>query len=346
LSLAKLDQVDEIDINEFFADDPEYINVGALAMLDLSSTNVNGDVEIHYISTVENLALGSVGGDLICEYSDLSKITFDGTSIGGDFKLENNKFLSGIDAPNLARIEGELRIASNFDWNTPGSGLTTMPSFAALTYIGGNVSIASNSNLTNVEAFNNVTEVRGTEIEFSANGNLDNLNIFNALVDTANPGTQWGDYSHANVNISANTFWFTGFNSLVEAVNLNVTVAKTAGVFNEVTGEFEPGGDTAKFEGFDSLTDVSALSLTVSEVTEFNAFGALNNFKHYQTYFTLYMPSDANVGLCSMSSVLTKIKNGDFDSPWNADKKAMFLYNWAEQDRDAAIDQLLAPCAI
>lgn len=345
LSLAKLDQVDEIIMDEYFADDPEYINIGALAMLDLSSTNVNGDVEIHYIGAVENLALGSVGGDLICEYSDVAKITLDGVSINGDFVLENNKFLSSIDVSNLSRIEGQLRIVSNFDWNTPGSGLTTMPSFAALTYIGGNVYIASNSNLTSVEAFNNVTEVRGTDIEFSANGNLDNLNIFNALVNTANPGTQWGDYSHASINVNANTFWFTGFNSLVEALNLNVSIAKTAGVFNEVTGEFEPGGDTSKFEGFDNLTDVSVLELTVSEVTEFNAFGALNNFKNYQTYLIVSMPNDPTVGLCSMEPIFTKIKSGVFDN-YNGTRKAVFTLNWSEQDRDTAIDQLLAPCTL
>lgn len=345
ISLAKLDQVGSIYVNEYVEGDWDS-PAGELAMLDLSSANVKNSVDIQYVSTIENLAIGNVGGNFICEYTELSKITLDATSIGGDFVIENNKFITNIEVPNLTRIEGQLRIVSNLDWNTPGSGLAVMPSFAGLTYIGGDVYIASNSNLTSAEAFNNVTEVRGTNIEFSGNGNLDILNIFNALVDTANPASEWGDYSHANINVNANTFWFNGFNSLTDVLNLNVAIAKTAGVFDETTGTFLPGGDTAKLEGFNTLTDVSTLTLNVTEVTDFNAFAALNNFKNSATYFTLYMPSDANVGLCSMSSILTKIKNGDFDSSWNTNKKAVFNYNWSEQDRDTAIDQLLAPCGV
>lgn len=344
ISLAKLDQVGMIYINEEVEGDWDS-PAGELAMLDLSSANVTNSVNVQYVGKVENLAIGSVGGDFICEFTELAKITIDATSIGGDFVIQNNKFITNIEVPNLTRIEGQLRIVSNLDWNTPGSGLAVMPSFEALTYIGGDVYISSNSNLTTAEAFNNVTEVRGTNIEFSGNGNLDILNIFNALVDTANPASEWGDYSHANVNVNANTFWFTGFNSLLEVLNLNVTIAKTAGAFDETTGMFEPGGDTAKLEGFNALTDVSTLTLTVTEVTDFNAFAALNNFKNYQTYLTLAMPSDSNVGLCSMEPIFTKIKNGDFVN-WDDSRKAVFTLNWSEQDTDTAIDQLLAPCAL
>jgi len=345
LSLAKLDQVDEIHIDEYVADDFDS-PAGALSMLDLSSANVEGNVEINYIGEVVNLALGSVAGDFVCMNSELSKITLTGNSIGGDFVLEGNKFLSVLDVQNLSRIEGQLRIASNYDWNTAGSGLVTMPSFAALVYIGGDVNITNNSSLKSCEAFNNVTEVRGSNIDFSSNGNLDYVNIFNALVDTANPASQYGDFSHASINIYANTFWFNGFASLKEAVDVNVSISKTMGVFNEETGEFEPGGDTAKFEGFDMLTEVSTLFLTISEVTDFDAFGALNNFKNFQTYLTVYMPTDTNVGMCSMEPIFTKIKNGDFDVTWNPNRKAVFYFNWSEQDRDIAIDQLLAPCGV
>jgi hypothetical protein len=342
-SLAKLDKVDEIYIDEQVPDNFDN-PAGKLASLDLSSTNVTNGVEIHYLGAVENLTIGSVGGDLICDYSEVAKISLDGTSIGGDLNLESNKFLASIDVPNLSRIEGQLRMTSNYDWATPGSGLVTMPSFAALTYIGGDVYISNNASLTTVDAFNSVTEIRGSSIDFSSNGNLDSVSIFNALVDTADPASQWGDYSHASVTVIANTFWFNGFESLKEALNVNVNVSKTAGVFNEVTGQFEPGGDTAKLEGFDNLTDVSTLTLTVTQVTEFDAFAALNNFKNFQTYLTIAMPEDATVSLCSMSPVLTRIKNGDFDSSWNADKKAVFTFNWSEVDRDTAIDQLIGSC--
>ncbi|SNR72607.1 hypothetical protein SAMN06265371_11039 [Lutibacter agarilyticus] len=345
ISLAKLDQVYEVNINEYLVDDPEYLNIGALAMLDLSSANVTKSVEISYVGAVENLALGSVGGNLICEYSKVKKITLDGTSLGGDFVIENNLSISNIDVPNLSRIEGKLRIYYNYDWNTAGSGLVTMPSFAALTYIGGDVYISNNSNLITAEAFNNVTEVRGENIEFSYNGNLENVSIFNALVDTNNPASQWGDNSHADITVQANTFWFDGFNSLVEITNLNVSVSKTSGVFDETTGMFEPGGDTAKLEGFDALTDVSSLNLTVTEATDFNAFASLNNFKNYQTYLTVAMPSDTNVGLCTMEPIFTRIKNGDFEN-WNNTRIPVFKYNWSEMDRDTAIDQLLAPCGV
>ncbi len=344
LSLAKLDQVGMIYINEEVEGDWDS-PAGELAMLDLSSANVSNSVTIKYVSTVANLVLGSVGGDFICENSDLAKITLDGSTVDGDFVIQNNKFISNIEVPNLTRIEGQLKIISNFDWNTAGSGFVTLPSFAALTYIGGDVDISNNSNLTTAEAFNNVTEVRGANIEFLDNGNLDNVSIFNALVDTKNPASQWGDNSHADITVKANTFWFDGFNSLVEITNLNVSIAKTAGVFDETTGMFEPGGDTAKLEGFGALTEVSTLQLYISEVTEFNAFASLNNFKNYQTYLTVAMPSDTNVGLCTMEPIFTRIKNGDFEN-WNNTRIPVFKYNWSEMDRDTAIDQLLAPCGV
>ena len=343
LSLAKLDQVDSISINEQVEtdyDSPE----GELNVLDLSSTNVNRDVHIQYISTVSNLALGSVGGDFICEYSTLSKITLTGAKVGGDFIVEQNKKLSSIVVASLSRIEGKLKIVSNYDYNTPGSGLVTMPSFAALQYIGGNVDISSNQDLKNVDSFNNVKEVRGTNIEFSGNGNLDIVNIFNALVDTANPATQYGDNSNASITVNANTFWFTGFKAIKQALNLEVSISKTAGKFNEVTGEFEPGGSTAKLDGFDNLTDVTTLSLTVTEITSFNAFAKLNNFKNFGIYFTIYMPDDASVSLCSMKPILDKIKNGAFDVVWNVNKKAVFMYQWGEMDRNDAVNQLTGTC--
>ena len=343
LSLAKLDQVDSISINEQVEtdyDSPE----GELNVLDLSSTNVNRDVHIQYISTVSNLALGSVGGDFICEYSTLAKITLTGAKVGGDFIVEQNKKLSSIVVASLSRIEGKLKIVSNYDYNTPGSGLVTMPSFAALQYIGGNVDISSNQDLKNVDSFNNVKEVRGTNIEFSGNGNLDIVNIFNALVDTANPATQYGDNSNASITVNANTFWFTGFKAIKQALNLEVSVSRTAGNFNEVTGEFEPGGSTAKLDGFDNLTDVTTLSLTVTEITSFNAFAKLNNFKNFGIYFTIYMPDDASVSLCSMKPILDKIKNGAFDVVWNVNKKAVFMYQWGEMDRNDAINQLVGAC--
>ena len=343
LSLAKLDQVDSISINEQVEtdyDSPE----GELNVLDLSSTNVNRDVHIQYISTVSNLALGSVGGDFICEYSTLAKITLTGAKVGGDFIVEQNKKLTSIVVASLSRIEGKLKIVSNYDYNTPGSGLVTMPSFAALQYIGGNVDISSNQDLKNVDSFNNVKEVRGTNIEFSGNGNLDIVNIFNALVDTANPATQYGDNSNASITVNANTFWFTGFKAIKQALNLEVSVSRTAGKFNEVTGEFEPGGSTAKLDGFDNLTDVTTLSLTVTEITSFNAFAKLNNFKNFGIYFTIYMPDDASVSLCSMKPILDKIKNGAFDVVWNVNKKAVFMYQWGEMDRNDAVNQLTGTC--
>jgi hypothetical protein len=51
------------------------------------------------------------------------------------------------------------------------------------------------------------------------------------------------------------------------------------------------------------------------------------------------MPA-ATVGMCSMETILTKIKDGVFDL-----KPAIFRQNWSEVDKATAIDQLLAPCA-
>lgn len=343
LSFAKLDQVDAIAINEYVETDYDS-PAGALATLNLSATKVNRSVDLQYVGNVANVALGTIGGDFNLANTEIAKITLDATTIGGDFIVQDNKYLSGMTVANLSRIGGKLKIVSNYDPSGSGSDLVTMPAFGSLVYIGGDVTISGNSSLKTVDSFNNVKEVRGANIAFDSNGNLDIVNIFNSLVDTNKPGSQYGDNSHASISVIANTFWFTGFKALVKAVNVEVNIAKTVGEFDQNTGEFTPGGDTSKLDGFDSLTDVSTLSLNINEITAFNAFGKLNNFLSYSTYLTMYMPDDTSVTLCSMKPILTKIKNGDFDVAWNPNRKADFTYQWAPMDRDTAVNQLIGSC--
>ncbi|NMM48329.1 coiled-coil domain-containing protein [Marinigracilibium pacificum] len=343
LSFAKLDQVDELHINGYWANDPEYLFYGAINYLDLSATNVSNDVLISYVGDVPAISFGEIGGDFEVEYTKIVEISVAASTIGGDFIIEYNARLMAIEVPNLETIDGELSVSFNDNsifWNeTERSGLTTLPTFETLTFIGGDIQVINNGAITSIESFNNVTEMTGANIDFSNNGsNIDNISIFNALVSTGASA-----YSNASINISEKTNWFDGFNMLENALNVRLTIqAPTEG--GGGIGPFEVGGPV-RVDGFASMTDLSTLFLDIKEATEFNAFPSLNNFKNYQEYLRVYMPLDENVGMCTMEPIFTKIKSGDFEN-WNGTRVAKFYMNWTEMDRDTAIDQLLAPCAL
>lgn len=334
LSLAALDQVGSINVNEYNPDDTEYIYLGSLTTLDLSSTNVLGDVRIEYV-TDGALHLGTLGGNFYLGNTNFTELVINSETIMGDFTLMYNGMLSSIDFSTIKTIKGELNIGFSstewYDWLAP-VGLQSLPSFDALETIGGNVRIEGNSMLTSIEGFDKVTTFTGTEIRINYNGGsgtgLTLINAFNALED-GGPSA----WTKMDVVVYENAAWFDGFNALVEANNVTVNVT---GLLDENWAN----GPT-RIDGFAAMTACKSLELNAKNAESFSAFSVLDNFKGWgvTNCLILDMPDDTTVGLCSMSGILTKIKNGDFDS-----KPAIFRYNWSELDKTTAVDQLLAPC--
>ncbi|MEH0155163.1 hypothetical protein V6R21_13540 [Limibacter armeniacum] len=346
LSLSTLDKVQNIYINEYWAADPNYYGFGALANLNLSGTDVSSDVYISYLAReAGTLSLGKIGGSFTCIYTGLSSIEISGDMVNGDFIVENNIVLSSIVADNLKHVEGQLSIGHNDNgivWDAiEKTGLETMPAFSKLEYIGGDVSIQFNGAMTTMDAFNNVTEVKGDNIYIGFNGLTEFINVFNTLEQTGA-----SQYSNASITVDEKTNWFTGFNALTEALHINVSISKPSEDTGGGISAFSTVSDIAKLEGFNNITAVSTLRLNLTEVTDFNAFAALENFKNFQTYLYVYLPSDTNVGLCAMEPILAKVKNGDFDISYNPNRKAVFYDNatYSEVDRDTAIDRLTYPC--
>jgi hypothetical protein len=331
-NLSKLNLIgNELSIYEY---NPNYGN-GNLVNLDLSSTNVSGDVMVSYLGEGANLELGVLSGNLFCDNNGIDTLEILGTSFLGDLTISNNASLETILLPDMTRLEGDLTIESNkaWGWGTVGK-LASLEAFDNIEYIGGNVAVRQNT-FTTLDAFNNVTEVAGSLIELSNNGNEKTLvNVFNAL-ETTGPSA----YSHANITIAEKMDWFTGFTVLTKAKDVTLTMQKTQDANYEQ-------GELCKADGFDAMTEVNMLSMEISDITEFNAFPVLNNLKKYGEYLYLVLPIDANVSLCSMSTLLTSVKNGDFDNQWNTSVKATFIdaMSYAEMDRSAAVDQLLATC--
>ncbi len=344
VSFAKLDMADELYINEYFEADPEYIFVGKLSSINLSGVDVKNDVHISYIAggTAE---IGSVGGEFNVTYTGLTTISILSEKIGGNFTLQYNSVLNEFVADNLKEIEGNVDISFNdngYLWTQETrTGMVNMPSFSALETIMGDVTIVGNNELKSLEAFNNVTLVRGSKIEIGSNGtDVENILVFDALT-TAGAN----QFASIDININANTNWFDGFGSLAKAKYIYLNIKRPSEGFGGGIGiGVSTVTDVARVDGFDSMTEISSMFMDLSEVTEFNAFPVLDNFQNFQTYLEVWMPSDTNVGMCSMANILNKIKDGAFDVSWNENRKAVFRYNYMEMDRDSAVDQLLSTC--
>ncbi|MCV9385230.1 hypothetical protein [Reichenbachiella ulvae] len=347
LSFANLDMVEEVYINEYWSEDPRGVGISGISSIDLSYVNVVGDANIMYVGG-GSLTLGNIGGGFKSIYNELTSIEITSESIGGDFIVEYNGVLENLLVDGIKTINGNLSVSFNdngYYWDaTEKTGLVTMPAFEALEYVGGDFKIDTNNQLTSMESFNAVTEIQGTNISISSNSTgMDLVNVLNALTTTGP-----NQYSNANIFIFQQTNWFDGFAALTIAADVSITINKPTDGGGGIGIGFRTTAttDVAKLEGFDALTEVKTLSINATELTEFNAFGALNNFLNYQTYLSLYMPSDSNVSMCSMEPILAKIKNGDFDVSWSTDRKAYFSFNWSEVDRDTAYDQLTAGCTL
>lgn len=329
LSLAGLDVVESVYMNEY--NEANY-GVGNLMNINLSSTNVTEDVDLNYIGGTLNL--GTIGGDLTLSNTSLTEFGIQSETIG-NLTIQYNYSLTNLDLGSLVTVEGGINLTGNGQSDGGGISSTTatagefnFPAFEALTTINGDVNISSNT-CTQIESFNSVTTFTGALIKINGNGGPELIRVFDALVD-GGPNS----WSKIDIDVYENTAWFNGFNALIEA---NIVKLAVNGILDQTTWANGP----TKIEGFDAMTACKALELNAKDAAEFTAFSVLENFKGYgvTNCLILDMPA-ATVGMCSMEPILTKIKNGDFDT-----KNPIFRQNWSEVDKATAIDQLLAPCA-
>ncbi|MCY1719941.1 hypothetical protein OU798_06275 [Prolixibacteraceae bacterium Z1-6] len=336
VSLSMLDQVANVNINGYV--ESSY-GAGPLASIDLSYTDVLGDVAVQYLSGGQ-LTVGNVGGSFACENTSLASIDVASAVIGGDFVVSYNNALETLDVTDITTIEGNLTIQSNGPSSTGGwsseksassaATFDVFPAFDALETIGGDVVIESNTS-TSIEAFNNVTTFTGSSISFGSNGNfqLTVLNVFNKL-ETAGASS----WNHVNISIFQNLEWFDAFKMLTKAGDISLNLSRT-----QDPNTWEQG-TTLRVDGFDAMTEAKSLSLYSPAVTQFNAFGALNHISGYATDLKVEMFADTSVGMCSMEPFFTIIK--DNPTKYNV----IFNAGWNNPiDTNTAIDQLLAPCS-
>jgi hypothetical protein len=371
LTMAKLDMVaGDLEVNEFWAEDPDYLNYGKLAALDLSSADVMGSASIEYILGAE-IMLGNVANELFVSNTQISKLEMTGSEIDGTVTIEKNGELAEILFPNLITVNGNVIVYSNASgggWIGVASGkLKDLSCFDMLQYIGGDVHVTAND-FSSLDAFNNVTTVYGritsddrtnAIIEFNQNGQEKTLvNIFNALEGS---GTGINSYGYPNnhkvdISISEKTDWFNGFEMLEKAGLLDILIQVTQDPdYNQ--------GTAAIFDGFDALVEftgavhdwgtnsTTGTKLILQEVTEFNAFPVLENI--YGTYnartapyLTLNVPNNATVSLCTLSALLVKIQNGDFSATVPALFKDGNLPWPGETTVDAVIATYATGCTI
>lgn len=333
LTMAKLDLINgSLDIDNM---DPNSYGSGMLSNLNLSSTDVNGAVTSRYLGMDSELALGLVTGDLVVDGNGFVKLEVLNETFEGSITISNNGSLEEISFPNMTKVEGDIVIQFNVAGGFIGgatSKLTNLSCFDSLTSIGGSVDVSGNM-FPEFDAFNNVKTVAGNTIRLNENGQEKTLvNVFNNLTGTGSWGT-------LNIDVTEKTEWFTGFAKLTKAkeVNLMIVVTQDAN-WNQ--------GTVAKIDGFDLLEEVYSLNFNAQYATEVNAFPVLNKLTKYGEYLRITMPVDTNVKMCSMSTMLTKVKDGGFDNQWSTDVKAVFWdgWNWMEIDRDTAIDTLLEGC--
>lgn len=337
LNMAKLDLINgNIEFDELNPTDPN--QWGNLVSIDLSSVNVQGYVECRYLGFGAELNFGTVKGDLSIIETGIAKLEILNQSYEEDMNISGNKSLNTLSFPLLTTIKGDLTIYYN-------KSIPNLNAFNNVTIIEGDIVIDSNG-FESLEAFNNVIEVGGN-ISITGNGNLESIDVFNNLDGFYENGSRLSSSRLKDVTISGGCKWFTGFNKLEEVRNLDLMLYQTQ------TANYEREGQ-CQVDGFDALTYVYTLNLELTEVIGFNALPVLADFGNkYGSYLKVDMPindpeyRDVNnpLSLCSMSEILTSVKNGAFDVSPSSEAIFFDVMDWNEVDRDAAIDELLAPCA-
>ncbi|KXX68828.1 hypothetical protein AVL50_18505 [Flammeovirga sp. SJP92] len=351
VSFESLAFVKSLLINSYWAEDPEYNNYGALSSVILSEVDVEKDLTVAFGGT-GSVNIGNVGGHLKLEKTKFTDINITGTTLGG-LEVINNGELTNLVVDNLKTVNGNIKISNNVASSGVGffsvantTGFTTFPSFSELTEIKGNVNVEGNSALTSIEAFNAVTSITGENVTFNNNGSLSVLDIFNNVTEA---GVQVSQFTRKNTKLYVveKTNWFNGFSNLLEGGDITLEIKDPTaddggfGLFSTVV---------VKFEGFSSMTKATRLRLTVGDVTEFNAFNALEDLLPTfddLSYLTLAVPKNTDVTLCSISTILSKIKNDELGNPnYIINIQAVNEWGWYQnvEDANATIDQVLAGC--
>ncbi len=263
-----------------------------LADLMLATVTFNGDV---YFSNglAGELTLGQLNGNLDLMETSITKLIVNSSSVNGNFNVNSNNSIESYDLDKITEIKGDLSMSFNGVWGSTNAFAT----FTGLTTIGGNVSV-SNNYVSTMESFNSVTEVKGNFISIQGDS-YTLVSVFDKLLYN---GTRY------TIDLNVRTDWFDGFNELTNANILNVNLEGNES-WDETT--FEMVTTPNKVNGFAKLLDCKGITLKVTDVFEFDAFNAFDNFwSSYGKYCHIYVPLDTNVDLCSMKPLLDKIAAG------------------------------------
>lgn len=320
LNAAKLDLVAgdlNIDLGGMYGEE-----ISMLDNLDLSSTDVMGDVQLIGIGAVESLVLGKVDGGFKIQSTNVVSVGVASEVLGGNLEFVRNGAITELLFDNLTTIGGDVVFMQNVasGSGTGGSvdaGFSSLVGFESVTSIDGDVMFNLNKFLT-VDAFNNVRFVNGNSITVAqTSGISESWYLFDSLEGKEND-RHW---DALEVSMNVRTDWFSGFNSLKYASSLVLNPQKWSD-FNSLTGEFKQG-EQVKFTAFNSISKAGYAEIYLTQVTEFQG---LENFYDMTGEFAnihIIMPEDTTVGMCSLMPVLENDAadmNSDinfYDAGWN-----------------------------
>lgn len=200
-------------------------------------------------------------------------------SIYGDLTISGGD-ISNVDSlSQLSYIGGNLFITGNLN-------LTSLKGLSNVTVVDGSVSIASNDSLTTISGLHNIEEVLG---DFALKGNplLDSLSNETFSIDTI-----WGNLQISNNDQLKTINSLIGINYInsIEITN-NRSLSSFIGLegITSLEGHLDIGNNASitRLEGFEGLSDIGSF-LTIYGNKTLLDLNALNSLKSIGTNFNLF----------------------------------------------------------
>jgi len=139
----------------------------------LQSITMQGNFMPNALQSVSFPALTSVGGDIyMVQWSNLEIVSFPALTSAGSFNILGETTLTTLAAPKLATIATNIDLSYN-------TSLTSLD-LTALSRIGGSLRMENVSSLVNFDGLHNLTDIAG-DLTIASNPLVKNLNALNKL---------------------------------------------------------------------------------------------------------------------------------------------------------------------
>lgn len=246
--------------------------------VDFSGAHIKGDAYFEFM--MGDIAVGDVDGDVYIEDNMSSQISLNGSKIGGNLSVSYN-FGGGLALDGtIAEVGGDVMIEKNYAKigfsAFTFAGLSSI-ALDALTTVGGNLIVQNNNAaaLTDLVAFNELTEVGGRNVTFKNNGGnevwidsdgngtddtkvftLETMDVLNKLTDATYRYGLTLSIQETVGDVTIGNSYVDGSTNL--SLSLNLTKSANA--------------DTQNIDAFNKLTGAKGLTLTLDGATGLTAF--------------------------------------------------------------------------